>query len=79
MGADLYKRLFGSLDPADAAKTSWLVSLDGALFDLPFAALVSGYQDGQPVYAAERHSTQEIPGALFLNRPSRGHRVDIWA
>ena len=68
LGVDLYKRLFGSLDPADAAKTSWLVSLDGALFELPFAALVSGYKDGQPVYAAERHSTQEIPGALFLNR-----------
>jgi CHAT domain-containing protein len=67
LSADLYKRLFGSLDPADAAKTSWLVSLDGALFELPFAALVSGYQDGRPVYAAESHSTQEIPGALFLN------------
>ena len=56
LGADLYQRLFGSLDPADAAKTSWLLSLDGALFDLPFAALVSGYENGQPVYAAERHS-----------------------
>jgi len=67
LGADLYKRLFGSLDPADAAKTSWLVSLDGVLFELPFAALVSGSKDGQPVYAAELHSTQEIPGAYFLN------------
>jgi CHAT domain-containing protein len=68
LGADLYQRLFGSLDPADAAKTSWLLSLDGVLFDLPFAALVSSYENGQPVYAAERHSTQWIPGALFLNR-----------
>ena len=68
LGADLYQRLFGSLDPADAAKTSWLLSLDGVLFDLPFAALVSSYENGQPVYAAERHSTQGIPGALFLNR-----------
>jgi CHAT domain-containing protein len=66
LGADLYQRLFGSLDPADAAKTSWLLSLDGELFELPFAALVTGYQNGQPVYAAESHSTQEIPGALFL-------------
>jgi CHAT domain-containing protein/tetratricopeptide (TPR) repeat protein len=68
LGADLYQRLFGSLDPADAGKTSWLLSLDGVLFELPFAALVSSYGDGQPVYAAERHSTQEIPGAFFLNR-----------
>ena len=67
LGADLYPRLFGSLDPASAAKTSWLLSLDGALFELPFAALVSGYENGRPVYLAERHSSQRIPGALFLN------------
>lgn len=66
LGADLYQRLFGSLDPADSAKTSWLLSLDGVLFELPFAALVSGRQNGQPVYLAERHSTQTIPGALFV-------------
>jgi CHAT domain-containing protein/tetratricopeptide (TPR) repeat protein len=68
LGADLYQRLLGSLNPADAAKTTWLLSLDGALFELPFAALVSSYEDGRPVYAAERHSTQRIPGALFLDR-----------
>jgi CHAT domain-containing protein/tetratricopeptide (TPR) repeat protein len=68
LGADLYQRLFGSLDPANAAKSSWLLSLDGALFELPFAALVSGYQSGQPVYLAERHSSQAIPGGLFLTR-----------
>lgn len=67
LGADLYQRLFGSLSPADGAKTSWLLSLDGPLFDLPFSALVSGYENGQPVYAAERHSSQRIPGAIFLN------------
>ena len=66
LGADLYKRLFGSLRPEDAAKTSWLLSLDGALFDLPFAALVSGYSRGRPVYAAEQHSTQRVPSAVFL-------------
>jgi CHAT domain-containing protein len=71
LSTDLYQQLFGSLDPAAAAKTSWLLSLDGALFDLPFAALVSGYENGQPVYAAERHSSQRIPGALFLNRGVR--------
>jgi tetratricopeptide (TPR) repeat protein len=68
LGADLYRRLFGSLDPEDAGKTSWLLSLDGVLFELPFAALVSRYENGQPVYAAQDHSTQEIPGALFLTR-----------
>jgi CHAT domain-containing protein len=69
LGADLYQRLFGSLSPADGAKTSWLLSLDGPLFELPFAALVSDYENGQPVYAAERHSSQRIPGAMFLHAP----------
>jgi CHAT domain-containing protein len=69
LGADLYQRLFGALDPADAAKSSWLLSLDGTLFELPFAALVNGYRNGRPVYLAERHSSQRIPGAFFLNGP----------
>ncbi|HEY2844645.1 MAG TPA: CHAT domain-containing tetratricopeptide repeat protein [Bryobacteraceae bacterium] len=66
LGADLYQRLFGSLDSREAGKTSWLLALDGPLFERPFAALVSKYENGHPVYAAESHSTQEIPGAMFL-------------
>jgi CHAT domain-containing protein len=66
LGTDLYQRLFGSLEPADEVRKSWLLSLDGALFELPFAALVSGHRDGKPVYVAEGHSLQEIPGAMFL-------------
>jgi CHAT domain-containing protein len=77
LGANLYQQLFGSLHPADTAKTSWLLSLDGALFELPFAALVSGYENGQPVYAAERHSTQRIPGAMFLNASRNGETAAI--
>jgi CHAT domain-containing protein len=69
LGADLYQGLLGWLDSKEAAKTSWLVSLDGSMFDLPFAALVSGYVNGWPVYAVERHSIQGIPGAMFLNSP----------
>jgi len=79
LGADLYERLFGSLNAADAARTSWLLSLDGVLFELPFPALVTGYKDHQPVYAAQAHSTQEIPGALFLTRdpPSSGGYLGV--
>jgi CHAT domain-containing protein len=33
---------------------------------------VSGYENGKPVYAAERHSTQRIPGAMFLNASLNG-------
>ena len=76
MGAKLYQRLFGSLEPADAAKASWLVSLDGVLFDLPFAALVSGYENGQPVYAWEFHSTQTDSGGIVFESASRRSGVD---
>ena len=71
LGADLYRRLFGWVGSKEAAKTSWLLSLDGSLFDLPFAALVSSYANGRPVYTVERHSIQEIPGAMFLNADYR--------
>lgn len=70
LGAELYQRLLGWLDSKEAAKTSWLVSLDGSTFELPFAALVSSYVKGRPVYTVERHSIQGIPGAMFLNSPS---------
>jgi CHAT domain-containing protein len=68
LGADLYKQLFGSLKPREVAKTTWLLSLDGPLFELPFPALVSGYRNSRPVYLVEGHSSQSIPGALFLTR-----------
>jgi CHAT domain-containing protein len=67
LGANLYQRLLGWMDAKESAKTAWLLSLDGPLFDLPFAALVSGYENGRPVYVVERHSIVGIPGALFLN------------
>jgi CHAT domain-containing protein len=50
------------------------------LFDVPFAALVTGQQGGNIVYLVERHSLQTVPGALLLEAPedrpgdrARGH------
>jgi len=79
LGADLYRRLFGSLKAEDRSKKSWLLSLDKDLFELPFAALVTGYKDGRPVYAAEEHSFQQVPGAMFLRTspPSQGGYLGI--
>lgn len=63
-GARLYETLFGQLAPRFRRKSRWLLALDQALFDVPFAALV---EDGatRPVYVAERRATQVIPGAGF--------------
>ncbi len=65
-GLALYRQLFGQLGPPETLKPAWLLSLDGALFDIPFAALVSGQRGGNTEYLVERHSLQTVPGALLL-------------
>jgi CHAT domain-containing protein len=57
----LYQDLFGQLSAAEAGKKRWLLSLEGCLFHLPFAAL---RVDG--AYLVERASLQVTPGAAFL-------------
>jgi len=50
---------------SERAKKKWLLSLEGALFDVPFAAL--GEPDGEDtVFLVERHSIEIVPGALLL-------------
>jgi CHAT domain-containing protein len=65
-GQQLYQQLFGQLGSREIHKPAWLLSLDGALFDIPFAALVTEQQSGNTVYLMERHSLQTVPGALLL-------------
>ena len=65
-GRRLYAMLFGQLTAAETGKPAWLLSQEGALFDIPFAALVSGEKDGKPVYLVESHSLQTVPGAMLL-------------
>lgn len=71
LGERLYLKLFGALKPEEAGKTSWLLSLEGALFELPFAALVSGRDNGKAIYLIETHSVQVAPGALSLNETAK--------
>lgn len=42
LGRQLYRDLFGSLQDDEESKPAWLLSLEDALFELPFAALVPG-------------------------------------
>jgi CHAT domain-containing protein len=78
-GQKLYQELFGQLRAQESKKTAWLLSLEGALFDVPFAALVTEQQGGNTVYLVERHSLQTVPGALLLgvseDRPSHAGRA----
>ncbi len=66
-GRELYRQLFGQLSPLETQKPAWLLSLDGALFDIPFAALVTEQRGGNTEYLVERHSLQTVPGALLLS------------
>ncbi len=62
-GARLYRKLFGTLPARIARKPEWTLSVDDALFDVPFGALVTNY-GGNEKYLVERHSIEVIPGAL---------------
>jgi CHAT domain-containing protein len=73
LGERLYKELFGQLEQNAAAKTSWLLSLEGILFEAPFAALMTEQKDGKVSFLVSKHSVQTIPGALLLStRPETG-------
>jgi CHAT domain-containing protein len=79
LGQRLYSTLFSSL-PAEAETAPlWLLSLDDALFDLPFSALVCSRLHGAPVFLAERHATEIVPGAWAVGRsyPPAGRFVGI--
>ncbi|HVO99424.1 MAG TPA: CHAT domain-containing protein [Bryobacteraceae bacterium] len=73
LGEELYKELFRGIGPEAENKPSWLLSLDGILFQVPFAALVTGREGGKVSYLVSKHSVQTIPGAMLLSsRPEVG-------
>ncbi len=67
LGERLYEDLFGPLNRSEKSKKRWLLSLEGSLFEVPFAALIERGNGGQTAYMVERHSIQEVPGALLLH------------
>jgi len=67
LGERLYRELFSQLGQDAVRRPSWLLSLDGILFDVPFAALVTERKGGKVSYLVSEHSVQTIPGALLLS------------
>jgi CHAT domain-containing protein len=61
--AGLFEVLFGAEPARILGRPRWLLSLDQNLFELPVAALVER-RASDPVYVAERHVIQVIPGVL---------------
>jgi CHAT domain-containing protein len=74
-GQELYRTLFGALEPEHRNKRRWLLSLDEGLFDVPFAALVAAGGPGNPKYLIERHSIRIVSGAaMWAARTQREDR-----
>ncbi len=60
-GRSLYQMLFGSVAGRYLAHRRWLLEPDGALYDVPFAALMVNGE-----YLFQRSAIETIPGALML-------------
>lgn len=61
--SDLYDALFAQLTPAEAANPHWRLSLDGALYEIPFAALAAPSPSGRrPLIAG--HTITVTPSLL---------------
>ena len=65
-GGELYRQLFGALSPRLFGRHNWILALEGALFQLPFAALVAGQANGHTAYLIEEHSLRIVPSAALL-------------
>ena len=68
-GHKLYRDLFGHVPETFLARRHWLLELDGPLYELPFAALVTN-QGAEPAYLIEHADIRIIPGALLAQRGS---------
>ena len=62
-GRQLYRQLFGQLKPQEIRKPAWLLSLDGALFNVPFAALVTEQGAEPGVFSGYPYSTNRFGSA----------------
>lgn len=71
----LFQTLFAGLPPAVHQARRWVLALDDELFRVPLAALVAGESDGRPLYLAEKHVLQIIPGAWALAYRRRARMV----
>ncbi len=64
LGRQLYQILFG--ETAASLPPNWFLALEGPLFQVPLAALVTGISDGHPQFLIQRNSIEVVPGAWAL-------------
>jgi CHAT domain-containing protein len=82
LGSELYGILFGGLTANVLHRAHWILILDDPLFQVPFAALVTGsnFSVG-PHYLVEKHSVRVLPSARMMEEnssaPSTGRFVAV--
>jgi CHAT domain-containing protein len=78
-GGRLHDLLFGSISPGLRQRPTWVLALDGPLFDLPFAALVQTSTTEPRQYLIERHAIRIVPGisALFRSPPAESNEFFV--
>ncbi len=72
LGQLLYRDLLGEAASSLDQSSQWFISLDEPLYNLDFAALVTGVTQKGPVYLTEQKTLQLLPGAQLLASPVRG-------
>ncbi|MBC8165870.1 MAG: CHAT domain-containing protein [Bryobacteraceae bacterium] len=70
-GLQVSRMLFGGLSAHAMSRKDWILSLDGPLFDLPFAALPVGGDAGIK-YVGEGHSLRSVPTAFISGDYKQG-------
>jgi CHAT domain-containing protein len=68
LARELHQVLFGHWTGPIQNAPLWLLVADGDLFEAPLAALVTGFKSLRPIYLAERHALQFVPGSWALER-----------
>ena len=64
LSAALYRTLFGSVPPRFREAPNWLLELDDALFEVPFATLIEN-SGSRPLYLLEHHTLERVPGVSY--------------
>jgi CHAT domain-containing protein len=71
-GRSIFQDIVGSVPSDYLVHKRWLLSLDGPLYDFPFAAVEVEHDQNGPVYLIEKATLQAIPGILLRREPGQG-------
>jgi CHAT domain-containing protein/tetratricopeptide (TPR) repeat protein len=75
LSVEIYRTLFGGVGERFRSAARWFLALDGALAELPIAALLERQESGSvsaPEYLLARHTVELIPGVAYWVESGEG-------